>query len=57
MGSKMIKFQNIEDKRVSIWWIVVLCNRCVVMVLSKKKDFVREVEKYGNVQRYGQQSE
>ena len=28
---------------------MVLCNRCVVTVLSKKKDFVREMEKYGNV--------
>ena len=28
-----------------------------VMLLSKKRDFVREMEEYGNVQRYGQQDD
>ena len=27
------------------------------MLLSKKRDFVREMEEYGNVQRYGQQDD
>ena len=40
-----MKFQNIEDERVRIRWVVVLCNRYVLMVLSKKGDFVREMEK------------
>ena len=30
---------------------MIYCNMCVVL-LSKKRDFVREMEKYGNVQRY-----
>ena len=36
---------------------MVWCDRCDVMVLSKKRYFVREMEKYGKVQRYMQQSE
>ena len=33
MSSKMMKFQNIEDERVSIWWVMgVLC--CVERVVA-----------------------
>ena len=46
MSCKMMKLQN---KRVREGWIVVVCNRCVVMLLSQKRDFVRKIEKYGNV--------
>ena len=42
MGSKMMKFQN-----STLWerWVVVCFG---VIVLSKKRDFVRKMKKYGN---------